>query len=64
METAGAEEKIGEWLVKAGAMTEADVTEVLAEQNKGNGSLFGVIAMERGLVDPAILLTYAELKEL
>ncbi len=58
------EEKIGQWLVKAGAMTQEDVQAVLEEQKKGNGSLFGIIAMENGYIDPEILLTYAELKGL
>lgn len=58
------EEKIGQWLVKAGAMTQKDVEAVLKEQRKGNDSLFGIIAMENGYIDPEILLTYAELKGL
>ena len=56
------EEKIGQWLVKAGAMSEKDVQAVLKEQKNGNDSLFGIIAMENGFIDPEILLTYAELK--
>ncbi len=58
------DEKIGQWLVHAGAMTEADVQSVLAEQQRGNDSLFGIIAMEKGYIDPEILLTFAELKGL
>ncbi len=64
METKETEEKIGQWLVNAGAMTEEDVNTVLEEQKSGNDSLFGVIAMEKGFIDPEILLTYAELKGL
>ncbi len=58
------EEKIGQWLVKAGAMSQEDVVKVLEEQKNGNDSLFGIIAMEMGFIDPEILLTYAELKEM
>ncbi len=58
------EEKIGQWLIQAGAMSEEDVQSVLKEQEQGNDSLFGIIAMEKGFIDPEILLTYAELKGL
>jgi len=64
MTTDNNEEKIGQWLVNAGAMTQDDVEAVLEEQKNGNDSLFGVIAMENGFIDPEILLTYAELKGL
>jgi len=37
---------------------------VMIEQKNGNNSLFGIIAMENGFIDPEILLTYAELKGL
>ncbi len=62
MERNEEDEKIGQWLVRAGAMTEEDVHAVLLEQHNGNESLFGIIAMEKGYIDPEILLTYAELK--
>ena len=58
------DERIGQWLVRAGAMTGKDVDAVLLEQQNGNESLFGIIAMEKGYIDPEILLTYAELKEI
>ncbi len=64
MTTENNEEKIGQWLVKAGAMSQEDVEAVLEEQRKGNDSLFGIIAMENGFIDPEILLTFAELKGL
>ncbi len=64
MTTENNEEKIGQWLVKAGAMSQEDVEAVLKEQENGNESLFGIIAMENGFIDPEILLTYAELKGL
>ena len=57
METEREEEKIGQWLVRAGAMSSKDVEAVLKEQKNGNDSLFGIIAMEKGYIDPEILLT-------
>jgi len=64
MESEKEEEKIGQWLVNAGAMSDVDVEKVLLEQKNGNNSLFGIIAIENGFIDPEILLTYAELKGL
>ena len=64
METINSDEKIGEWLIGAEAMSLHDVEIVLEEQNKGNESLFGIIAMEMGLIDPEILLAFAEMKGL
>jgi len=62
METINSDEKIGEWLIRAGAMSLTDVEIVLKEQRNGNESMFGIIAMELGLIDPEILLAFAELK--
>jgi len=62
METINSDEKIGEWLIRAGAMSLANVEIVLKEQIEGNESLFGIIAMELGLIDPEVLLAFAELK--
>ena len=64
METINSDEKIGEWLIRAEAMSLRDVEVVLEEQKKGNESLFGIIAMEMGLIDPEILLAFAEMKGL
>ncbi len=64
METINSDEKIGEWLIRAEAMSLRDVEIVLEEQKKGNESLFGIIAMEMGLIDPEILLAFAEMKGL
>jgi hypothetical protein len=64
MGTINSDEKIGEWLIRAGAMSLADVEIVLKEQRDGNESLFGIIAMELGLIDPEVLLTFAEIKGL
>ena len=62
MGTINSDEKIGEWLIRAGAMSLTDVEIVLKEQRNGNESMFGIIAMELGLIDPEILLAFAELK--
>jgi hypothetical protein len=64
METNNSDEKIGDWLIRAEAMSLNDVETVLKEQREGNESLFGIIAMELGLIDPDILLTFAEMKGL
>ena len=64
METINSDEKIGEWLIRAGAMSLLDVELVLKEQREGNESLFGIIAMELGLIDPDMLLAFAEIKGL
>ncbi len=64
METINSDEKIGEWLIRAEAMSLRDVEVVLEEQKKGNESLFGIIAMEMGLIEPEILLAFAEMKGL
>jgi len=57
------EEKIGEGLVRIGAMTRAQVDEILALQKAGNDSLFGIMAMEMGYVDPETLMKYLESRE-
>ncbi len=41
-------EKIGEGLIRSGAMTPEDVESVLKEQLAGIPGLFGVIAAQRG----------------
>jgi len=64
METINSDEKIGEWLIRAEAMSLLDVELVLKEQREGNESLFGIIAMELGLIDPDMLLAFAEIKGL
>jgi hypothetical protein len=62
MENINSDEKIGEWLVRAGIMSKEDVEFVLKVQRKGNDSLFGIIAMELGLIEPEVLITFAEMK--
>ncbi|RPJ05836.1 MAG: hypothetical protein EHM28_11285 [Spirochaetaceae bacterium] len=57
------EEKIGEGLLRIGAMTREQVDEIISLQKKGNNSLFGVMAMEMGYVDPETLMQYLESRE-
>jgi len=58
------EEKIGEGLVKMGAMTKEQVEDVLQRQRDGNDGLFGIMAMELGYVGEDVLLDYVEEKGL
>ena len=62
MEKINSDEKIGEWLVRAELMSKIDVETVLKVQENGNDSLFGIIAMELGLIEPEALITFAEVK--
>ena len=62
METINSDEKIGEWLIRAEIMSKMDVGAVLDVQKNGNDSLFGIIAMELGLIEPDVLITFAEVK--
>jgi nitroreductase len=57
------DEKIGEGLVRIGAMTQEQVDEILRLQEEGNDSLFGVMALELGYIDEDALLKYLEEKE-
>jgi len=52
------EEKIGEGLVRIGAMTDAQVNDVLMRQKQGDKRLFGEIAVEMGYVDVEAIISY------
>jgi hypothetical protein len=52
------EEKIGEGLVRIGAMTTVQVEEVLKNQRNGDKRLFGEIAVELGFVDIQAVIDY------
>ena len=54
------DEKTGEGLIRIGSLTQAQVDDVMTRQKQGNGSLFGVIALELGYVDEETLLEYFE----
>ncbi len=52
--------KIGEFLVKIGALSEEQVKIVLAEQQHDPDKLFGVIALELGYIDYAAITRYVK----
>jgi hypothetical protein len=55
-------ERIGEFLVRIGVMTEEQVQEVLQAQKAGDMRLFGEIAIEFGYINDEILKKYVEAK--
>jgi len=52
------EEKIGEGLVRIGAMTKEQVVTVLKKQKGGDARLFGEIAVDMGFVDIQAIIEY------
>ena len=56
------EERIGEGLIRIGAMTEEQVKDVLARQKDGTNRLFGEIAIELGYVDDEAIKRYLDSK--
>jgi len=56
------EAKIGEVLVRIGAMTRDQVETVLRRQRAGDSRLFGEIALDLGLVDDAAIQSYLNIK--
>jgi hypothetical protein len=52
------EEKIGEGLVRIGAMTKTQVEDVLKRQKAGDKRLFGEIAVDLGFVDVEAIINY------
>jgi hypothetical protein len=59
---AGMEERVGQRLVRIGAMTSGQVQEVLEKQRAGDGRLFGEIAIELGYVKDEALRSYLGIK--
>ncbi|MBN1522921.1 MAG: hypothetical protein JW904_00450 [Spirochaetales bacterium] len=55
------EEKIGEGLVRIGAMTEEQVYKVLKFQKDGDSRLFGEIAVDLGFVDIQAIIDYLKM---
>ena len=53
-------ERIGDALIRIGAMKPAQVTDVLARQGSGDARLFGEIAIELGYIDDAALKRWIE----
>jgi len=56
------EERIGEGLIRIGAMTEEQVEDVLAKQKDGTNRLFGEIAIELGYIDDEAIKRYLDSK--
>jgi hypothetical protein len=54
-------EKIGEGLVKIGAMSQKQVDDVLARQSAGDERLFGEIAIELRYIDDSVIESYLEI---
>jgi hypothetical protein len=54
------EERIGEALVRIGAMQPDQVENVLKVQKQGDGRLFGEIAIELGYIDDKAIYRYLE----
>jgi hypothetical protein len=53
-----ASEKIGEGLVRIGAMTEKQRNEVIEIQNNGDERMFGEVAIELGYINDEIIMEY------
>jgi hypothetical protein len=56
-------EKIGEALVRIGAMTPGQVEQVLKLQRAGDKRLFGEIAIEQGFINDQAIKAYLDSKE-
>ncbi len=56
-------EKIGDNLVKIGAMTQEQVNNIIQRQRDGDTRLFGEIAIEQNYIDDDVLAKYLERKE-
>jgi hypothetical protein len=54
------EERIGEALVRIGAMTIEQVEQVLKFQQDGDNRLFGEIAIEQGFINDKAIKAYLE----
>ena len=57
-------EKIGEGLVRIGAITEKQVAEIVKMQEQGDKRLFGEIAIALGYIDDAAIEKYLKSKRL
>jgi len=56
------QERIGDFLVRIGAMHQEQVEDVLAYQESNPHSLFGMIAIEKGYIDDSALRKYLTAK--
>jgi hypothetical protein len=55
-------DRIGDKLVKIGAMTKGQVDDVLQRQKDGDSRLFGEIAIELEYIDDEVIAAYLERK--
>ncbi|MBI9098891.1 MAG: hypothetical protein JEY91_10470 [Spirochaetaceae bacterium] len=53
-----ATEKIGEGLVRIGAMTETQRNEVIEKQKNGDERMFGEVAIDLGYINDEIIMEY------
>ncbi len=63
MEELESQERIGDFLVRIGAMTKEQVADVIAYQETNPRSLFGMIAIEKGYIDDKALRAYLMAKQ-
>ena len=57
------EEKIGEGLIRIGAMTRKQVEQILDRQKNGDDRLFGEIAIELGYVNDSAIVDYFKFRQ-
>ena len=62
MEELESQERIGQFLVRIGAMTGEQVADVLAAQTADPHTLFGMIAIEKGYIDDKALRAWLTAK--
>ena len=55
-------EKIGEGLIRIGAMSDTQVEDVLKRQKEGDERLFGEIAVELSYVDVDAIIDYLKVR--
>ncbi len=55
-------DRIGDFLVKIGAMKQSQVDEVIQAQSQGDSRMFGEIAIELGYVDDSAIRKYLDSK--
>jgi hypothetical protein len=58
-----AEERIGDFLVRIGALTPDQVETILKQQKKEPDKIFGVIAIELGYINDKAIRKYVEEKK-
>jgi hypothetical protein len=63
MEELESQERIGDFLVRIGALKPAQVAEILQIQEKNPGKLFGMIAIEKGWVDDKAIQAFLDKKK-